>query len=57
MLIVSMALAALDGTVASTAVPQIVDLGGFAVFSWLFSGQALTGRVRRKLVRSGITGL
>ncbi|MER8072006.1 MFS transporter [Streptomyces sp. NPDC094034] len=37
-----MALAALDGTVVSTAVPQIVgDLGGFAVFSWLFSGYLL----------------
>ncbi|MEV7088373.1 MFS transporter [Streptomyces sp. NPDC093085] len=39
---VGMALAALDGTVVSTAVPQIVgDLGGFAVFSWLFSGYLL----------------
>ncbi|MFJ8110272.1 MFS transporter [Streptomyces sp. NPDC096132] len=38
----SMALAALDSTVVSTAVPQIVgDLGGFAVFSWLFSGYLL----------------
>ncbi|WP_443098661.1 MFS transporter [Streptomyces pacificus] len=37
-----MALAALDGTVVSTAVPQIVgDLGGFSVFSWLFSGYLL----------------
>ncbi|MEV6422937.1 MFS transporter [Streptomyces sp. NPDC051662] len=37
-----MALAALDGTIVSTAVPQIVgDLGGFAVFSWLFSGYLL----------------
>ncbi|MEU3184342.1 MFS transporter [Streptomyces sp. NPDC006923] len=38
----AMALAALDGTIVSTAVPQIVgDLGGFAVFSWLFSGYLL----------------
>ncbi|MCX5200740.1 MFS transporter [Streptomyces sp. NBC_00237] len=38
----SMALAALDGTIVSTAVPQIVgDLGGFTVFSWLFSGYLL----------------
>ena len=37
-----MALAALDGTIVSTAVPQIVgDLGGFSVFSWLFSGYLL----------------
>ncbi|MBT2443813.1 MFS transporter [Streptomyces sp. ISL-36] len=37
-----MALAALDGTIVSTAVPQIVgDLGGLAVFSWLFSGYLL----------------
>ncbi|MZD06721.1 MFS transporter [Streptomyces sp. SID5785] len=38
----SMALAALDSTIVSTAVPQIVgDLGGFTVFSWLFSGYLL----------------
>ncbi|GGX77207.1 MFS transporter [Streptomyces hiroshimensis] len=41
-LMLTMALAALDGTVVSTAVPQIVaDLGGFTVFSWLFSGYLL----------------
>ena len=41
-LMLAMALAALDSTVVSTAVPQIVgDLGGFAVFSWLFSGYLL----------------
>ncbi|WP_432074447.1 MDR family MFS transporter [Streptomyces wuyuanensis] len=41
-LMLGMALAALDGTVVSTAVPQIVgDLGGFSVFSWLFSGYLL----------------
>ncbi|MFH9726788.1 MFS transporter [Streptomyces sp. NPDC017254] len=37
-----MGLAAIDGTIVSTAVPQIVgDLGGLAVFSWLFSGYLL----------------
>ncbi|GHI07117.1 MFS transporter [Streptomyces cellostaticus] len=37
-----MALAALDAAIVSTAVPQIVgDLGGFSVFSWLFSGYLL----------------
>ncbi|MFF3325396.1 MFS transporter [Streptomyces sp. NPDC002889] len=41
-LMLGMALASLDGTVVSTAVPQIVgDLGGFSVFSWLFSGYLL----------------
>ncbi|NBE56000.1 MFS transporter [Streptomyces boluensis] len=38
----AMALAALDSTIIATAVPQIVgDLGGFSVFSWLFSGYLL----------------
>ncbi|WP_374991301.1 MFS transporter [Streptomyces sp. LHD-70] len=38
----AMALAALDATIIATAVPQIVgDLGGFSVFSWLFSGYLL----------------
>ncbi|MEU3958778.1 MFS transporter [Streptomyces buecherae] len=38
----AMALAALDSTIISTVVPQIVgDLGGFSVFSWLFSGYLL----------------
>ncbi|OKJ99723.1 transporter [Streptomyces sp. CB03234] len=41
-LMMGMALAALDGTIVSTAVPQIVgDLGGLSVFSWLFSGYLL----------------
>ncbi|WP_434600411.1 MDR family MFS transporter [Streptomyces sp. A5-4] len=41
-LMLGMALAALDGTIVSTAVPQIVgDLGGFAIFSWLFAGYLL----------------
>ncbi|MFG2211829.1 MFS transporter [Streptomyces sp. NPDC048638] len=38
----AMALAALDSTIIATAIPQIVgELGGFAVFSWLFSGYLL----------------
>ncbi|WP_228978860.1 MFS transporter [Streptomyces sp. DH12] len=41
-MMMSVALAALDGTVIATAVPQIVaDLGGFSLFSWLFSGYLL----------------
>lgn len=45
-LMLGMALAALDGTILSTAVPQIVgDLGGFSIFSWLFSGYLLAATV------------
>ncbi|MFE6360924.1 MFS transporter [Streptomyces sp. NPDC057806] len=41
-LMLAMALAALDSSIVSTAVPQIVgDLGGFSYFSWLFSGYLL----------------
>ena len=41
-LMLAMALAAMDSTIISTAVPQIVgDLGGFALFSWLFAGYLL----------------
>ncbi|MFE0805716.1 MFS transporter [Streptomyces sp. NPDC058812] len=41
-LMLAMALSALDATIVSTAVPQIVgDLGGFSLFSWLFSGYLL----------------
>ncbi|MFI1976647.1 MFS transporter [Streptomyces wedmorensis] len=41
-LMITMGLAAIDGTIVSTAVPQIVgDIGGLAVFSWLFSGYLL----------------
>ena len=37
-LMVTMMLAAMDTTIVSTAIPQIVgDLGGFAQFSWVFS--------------------
>ncbi|MFJ6797827.1 MFS transporter [Streptomyces sp. NPDC091268] len=45
-LMLTMALVALDGAIVSTAVPQIVgDLGGFAVFSWIFSGYMLASTV------------
>ncbi|MFJ2607712.1 MFS transporter [Streptomyces sp. NPDC091279] len=41
-LMLAMALTALDSTIVSTAIPQIVgDLGGFSYFSWLFSGYLL----------------
>jgi multidrug resistance protein len=41
-MMLAMSLVALDSTVVATAVPQIVgDLGGFAYFSWLFSGYLL----------------
>lgn len=41
-LMMGVSLAALDVTVISTAVPQIVgDLGGFSAFSWIFSGYLL----------------
>ncbi|WP_323027309.1 MDR family MFS transporter [Gelidibacter japonicus] len=37
-LMITMALAAMDNTIVATAIPQIVgDLGGFSLFSWLFS--------------------
>lgn len=37
-LMVTMMLAAMDNTIVSTAIPQIVgDLGGFSLFSWIFS--------------------
>ena len=43
---VTMALAAMDNTIVSTAVPQVVrDLGGFSLFSWVFSGYLLTQTV------------
>ncbi|MFI6149022.1 MFS transporter [Streptomyces sp. NPDC051109] len=41
-LMLAMSLVALDSSIVSTAVPQIVgDLGGFSVFSWLFAGYLL----------------
>ena len=37
-LMLTMMLAAMDATIVSTAIPQIVaDLGGFTEFSWVFS--------------------
>jgi EmrB/QacA subfamily drug resistance transporter len=37
-LMLTMMLAAMDSTIVSTAIPQIVaDLGGFTAFSWVFS--------------------
>ncbi len=37
-LMLTMALAAMDGTIVATAIPTIVhDLGGFALFPWVFS--------------------
>ncbi len=37
-LMLAMMLAAMDTTIVSTAIPQIVgDLGGFALFTWMFS--------------------
>ncbi|WP_447042128.1 MDR family MFS transporter [Streptomyces sp. DSM 118878] len=45
-LMLSMALTAVDSTIVSTAVPQIVgSLGGFPIFSWLFSGYLLAATV------------
>lgn len=37
-LMLTMGLAAMDTTIVSTAIPQVVDeLGGFALFTWIFS--------------------
>ena len=45
-LMMTMALAALDSTVVTTAVPSVVhDLGGFTLFPWLFSVYLLTQAV------------
>lgn len=45
-LMMTMMLAAMDITIVSTAIPQIVgDLGGFALFSWVFSGYLLAQTV------------
>jgi EmrB/QacA subfamily drug resistance transporter len=41
-LMLAMALSAMDSSIVATAVPQIVgDLGGFAYYSWMFSGYLL----------------
>jgi EmrB/QacA subfamily drug resistance transporter len=45
-LMLSMGLTALDGTIVSTAIPSIVrDLGGFALFPWVFSAYLLVQAV------------
>ena len=45
-LMTSMALAAMDTTIVSTAIPQVVrDLGGLSLFSWVFSSYLLTQTV------------
>jgi EmrB/QacA subfamily drug resistance transporter len=45
-LMLTTALAAVDNTIVSTAVPQIVsDLGGFTIFSWVFSAYLLAQTV------------
>ena len=45
-LMTTMMLAAMDTTIVSTAIPQIVgDLGGFALFSWVFSTYLLAQTV------------
>jgi MFS family permease len=42
-LMLAMALTAMDSTIVSTAIPTIVrDLGGFALFPWVFSIYLLT---------------
>jgi EmrB/QacA subfamily drug resistance transporter len=45
-LMITMLLAAMDTTIVATAIPQIVgDLGGFALFGWVFSIYLLTQTV------------
>ena len=45
-LMVTMALSAMDNNIVSTAIPQVVrDLGGFSLFSWVFSSYLLTQTV------------
>jgi EmrB/QacA subfamily drug resistance transporter len=45
-LMLTMALAAMDTTVVATAIPSIVrDLGGFALFPWVFSAYVLSQAV------------
>ncbi|HET6632825.1 MAG TPA: MDR family MFS transporter [Rhodanobacteraceae bacterium] len=45
-LMATMMLAAMDITIVSTAIPQIVgDLGGFALFTWVFSSYLLAQTV------------
>jgi multidrug resistance protein len=43
---VTMALSAMDNNIVSTAIPQVVkELGGFSLFSWVFSGYLLAQTV------------
>ncbi|WP_020498165.1 MDR family MFS transporter [Sciscionella marina] len=45
-LVATMALAAMDTTIVATAVPQLVgDLGGYTLFSWVFSAYLLAQTV------------
>jgi EmrB/QacA subfamily drug resistance transporter len=45
-LMATMALSAMDNTIVATAIPQVVrDLGGFSLFSWVFSAYLLTQTV------------
>lgn len=45
-LVATMALAAMDTTIVATTIPQVVgDLGGFAMFSWVFSSYLLAQTV------------
>ena len=45
-LMVTMGLSAMDNTIVATAIPQVVrDLGGFTLFSWVFSSYLLTQTV------------
>ena len=45
-LMTSMALAAMDNTIVATAIPQVIrDIGGFSLFSWVFSSYLLTQTV------------
>ncbi|MBM7570852.1 MDR family MFS transporter [Aquibacillus albus] len=53
-LVISMFMAAIEGTIVATAMPDIVgDLGGFSVYSWVFSAfllmQAVTTLIYGKL--------
>jgi len=44
-LMMTMMFAAMDTTIESTAIPQVVvDLGGFALFTWVFSIYLLAQR-------------
>jgi multidrug resistance protein len=45
-LMTAMGLAAMDTTIVATAIPQVVrDIGGFSLFSWVFSSYLLTQTV------------